>query len=135
MATLEDRLRRARAKVEQEKEQVSQERLQTAISIGTTLLSMFTGRRGVSKTDLNRAGSAARGFSRSSKESKDVDRAEETLETLVDKLESLNSELEAEVSELTARFDPQSEELETIVCRPRRSDIEVRRVSLLWTLA
>ncbi len=131
-ATLEDRIRRARAKVEKEREQASSQKLQTAISFGTAILSMLTGRKGVSKTDLNRAGSAMRGVGRSREQSQDVDRAQETVEALTVDLEELNDELAEKIDQLEERLDPDLEDLEVIACRPRKADIEVRRVALLW---
>jgi hypothetical protein len=131
-ATLGDRVRRARAKVEKEKEQASSAKLKTAISIGAALLSVFTGRKGVSKTDLNRAGSALKGIGRSTEQSQDVDRAAENVEALVDQIEELNRELEDKILELSDEWDAAADEIETLACRPRRSDIEVRRVALLW---
>jgi hypothetical protein len=130
--TLEDRLRRARARVEKEKEQASREKLSTAVSVGSAILSILTGRKGFSKTDLNRAGTAMRGVGRAAEQSQDVGRAEETVTTLTEKIEALNRELESEIEQIGGRYDPESEELEVIACRPRRSDVVVRSLSLLW---
>jgi hypothetical protein len=129
---LEDRLRRARQKLEKEKEQASQEKLQTVISMGTTLLSVFTGGKKLSKTTVGKARTAARGVGRISKEAGDVDRAEEDLDTLTKKLEELQTELESELERLEDRFDPEREELEVVSVRPRKSDIDVRLVTLAW---
>jgi chromosome segregation ATPase len=95
-------------------------------------LSVFTGRKGLSQTDLGRAGSALKGFGRSREQSEDVDRAEENVEALLGKLEQTNHELAERIEELSERFDAAAEELEVVACRPRRSDIDVRRVALLW---
>jgi prefoldin subunit 5 len=129
---LEDSLRRARQKLEKEKEQASQEKLQTVISMGTTLLSVFTGGKKLSKTTVGKARTAARGVGRISKEAGDVDRAEEDLDTLTKKLEELQTELESELERLEDRFDPEREELEVVSVRPRKSDIDVRLVTLAW---
>jgi hypothetical protein len=131
-ATLEERVRRARAKVEKESEQASSEKLKTAISFGTALLSVLTGRKGISKTDLGRAGSAMKGIGRSKEQSEDVERAAENVEALIDQLEEVNRELAEKIDEVSDRFDPEAEELTVVACRPRRRDIDVRRVALLW---
>ncbi len=135
VSALEERLRKARARVEKEKQQASNAKLQTAISIGSALLSMFGGRRRVSQTSLGKAGSAMKGFGRSSEQSRDVDVAEDAVEVIVDQIEQLNSELEEEIAEVGARLDAQTVELEVVAHRPRRSDIDVRKISLLWMLA
>ena len=108
-ATLEERIRRARAKVEKEREQAGGEKLKTAISVGTALLSVLTGRKGISKTDLSRMGSAMRGVGRTAEQSRDVDRAQETVEALIERLEEQNLELEEKIGEVEERLDPQSE--------------------------
>ncbi len=114
------------------KQQASSQKLKTAISFGTALLAVFTGRKGVSQTDLNRAGSAFRGLGRSKEQSQDVERAAENVDALVEQLEELNRELQEKIDDMGDRYDPASEELSVIACRPRRSDIDVRRVALLW---
>ena len=37
------------------------------------------------------------------------------------------------IAEVTIRYDPLSEDLKTVACRPRRADIAIRRVALMWT--
>jgi hypothetical protein len=130
--TLEGRVSRAEDRVETEREQVSSSRLDTAISMGTTLLSAVLGRQGLSSTTLSRAGSAAKGFSRSSKEAQDVARAEAALGDLEAKLAGLEAELEAEIAAMEERYDPLRERFETVELKPRRTDVDVERVALAW---
>jgi hypothetical protein len=59
VAALEERIRRAQQAVERESAQASQQKLQTAISFGTTLLGAVFGRRAVSATTIGRATTAA----------------------------------------------------------------------------
>ncbi len=129
---IEERVRKAGLKVEKEKEQVSSQKMNTAISFGTTLLSAFLGRKKLSLGTLGRATTAARGVSRTAKESQDVGRAQADLEVLEEKLAALNEELEDEIGKLEDRFDPMNEELQTVSLRPRRADVEIRLVALAW---
>ncbi|HKP47899.1 MAG TPA: hypothetical protein VJT50_14960, partial [Pyrinomonadaceae bacterium] len=71
-AALEEKKRRAEQAVARESEQAKSQKLQTAISFGATVLSSFLGRKTVSLTTLGRATTAARGVSRSMKESQDI---------------------------------------------------------------
>jgi hypothetical protein len=64
MAALEERIRRAEQATEREKEQANQQKLQTAISVGATLLGAFLGRKAVSTATMGRAATAARAGSR-----------------------------------------------------------------------
>ena len=79
LKSLEDRLRRASDRVEREESQYSQRKLDTAISIGTSVLGAIFGGRSTATT---RAGSAARSAGRVFGERGDVARAGESLEAL-----------------------------------------------------
>ena len=132
VAQLEERLRKAQQRLETEKQQATGQKMQTAISLGTTVLSAFLGRSALSRGTLGRATTAARGLSRGTKEKEDVRRATEDVESLTARLAQVNEELENELGELEERFDPLTEPLQSTELRPRRSDIEVRLVGLGW---
>ena len=63
---------------------------------------------------------------------RDIGRAVESLDVLQEKLADLESEFEDEVDRLQDRLDPGSLQLEEVRIPPRKSDIEVRDVALLW---
>jgi hypothetical protein len=132
VATLEERIRKARQRVEKEKEQAGSEKLRAVISAGASLLSAFTGRKRLSYTTLSKAGTAARSFTRAGEQKQDVERAEETVEALTESLEELNAAFSAEIEALEERFDGAAEELETVALRPRKTDVEVHLVGLAW---
>jgi hypothetical protein len=79
---LAERLRKAEAARERESEQSTQQKLQTAVSIGATLVGALFGRKALSASTLGRATTAARGVSRTMKESGDVQRASESVEAV-----------------------------------------------------
>jgi hypothetical protein len=132
VAALEDRIRRAQQTVDREAEQAKQQKLQTAISFGATLLSAFLGRKAVSGTSMGKATTAVRGLGRSMKESQDVGRASENVAALTQQLAALETEFKAEVDALAGRGNPQEEALETVTVRPKKSDITIRLVGLSW---
>jgi hypothetical protein len=129
---LEERLQRAEHRLSEEKDQAKQEKLQTAISLGATVLSVLTGRKRLSQSTLGRATTAFRGAGRSSRQAQDVERAEESLEALQGKLEELAAELQREIEAVEQSIDPLREEFEVLTYRPRKSDIEIRLVALAW---
>jgi len=131
-ATLESRLLRAAQKVEREQEQAKQQKYQSVISVGTSILGALLGRKRASVTNLRRAKSAFRGVGRISKEKQDVEQAEEQLRQLQERIADLNAELEAEVDALEARYDPATEEFGTLALKPRKADIDVRVLALAW---
>ncbi len=132
LRVIEDRIRRAQAGVEREKEQARQEQVQTAISFGATMLDAFLGRKRFGKSTLGRATTTARGVGRAARQAQDVGRAEEQVEALRRQLADLEAEFEAEASELGAKADPQTEALETVALKPRKTDIEIQLVLLAW---
>jgi Skp family chaperone for outer membrane proteins len=129
LKSLEERLRKASDRVEREKSQYSQRKLDTAISIGTSVLGAIFGGRSTAAT---RAGSAARSAGRVFSEQGDVARAGENLEALTAERDALLATIEQEVQSLAASLDPASVALEKVRIAPRKSDIAIGRVAVAW---
>ncbi|HJU93817.1 MAG TPA: DUF87 domain-containing protein [Pyrinomonadaceae bacterium] len=129
---LQDRKRRAEQTVEREREQAKGQKLQTAISVGATFLSSFLGRKRVSMSTLGRATTAVRGAGRSMKEAEDVNRAEDNVMVIDQKLADLDAEFKAETVNLERSFDPQTEQFETVTLKPTKANISVKLLTLAW---
>ena len=132
IATAQERLRKAEQVVERESEQAKQAGMQTAISVGSTILGAFLGRKKVSSSTVSKAASAFKSAGRASEQKEDIARAKETVETYKEQLDELNKEFEAELEELQNKIDPTVEELEQVVVKPKKTDIDVQLVSLVW---
>jgi hypothetical protein len=130
--TLNNRLMRAEQAVMREKEQSQSSKIQTAISFGTAILGAFLGRKAVSVGSAGRLGTAMRSASRIRKESMDVRRAQETLETTKLELEELDQRLEADIERIEAAFDPDSESLQEILIKPKSRDMTLEFFGLVW---
>ncbi len=128
VAALTDRIRRAEQAKAKQQSQASNQTMQTVVSVGTAILGSLFGRRKITTG----VGTAVRNAGRTMQERQDVTHAEENLESLRAQLAALNTDLEAEVNALAARFDPQAEALETLALKPRKQDVEVRHVTLVW---
>src|SRR5690606_11336439 len=102
LRTLDDRIRRAEGQVAEQKQQASARKLDTAVSIGSTVLGVLFGRRKLSATTLGRAASSARSAGRSAKEAGDVERAEENLASLQQQKAELEAELAAQLDAVAA---------------------------------
>lgn len=133
ISAIEERIRRAEQAVAREQEQAQAHKMQTAISIGATLLGAFLGRKAVSTSTMGRAATAARTASRTWKESQDVGRATETVEALRQQLQDLEEQFNAETQQLEAAINPMTEALETVSVKPKKTNISVRLVALAWT--
>ena len=130
-AALNERLKRAQAMVAREQQQVSDSRLQTAVSMGATVLGALLGRRAVTAGSLGRATTAARGVGRTMKEASDVKRAEESVETVRAAIAKLEEQIEADAAAVARRFEPDAP-LERVVVLPKRGQVEVRFIALAW---
>ena len=133
LATIEDQLRRGAERIERERSQLSQQRMQSAFSIGASVLGAFLGRRTLSATNVNRAASAARAATRMGRESGDVDRANESLEAIQQRQRELQQQFDADTAALETRFDATTVTLRKVQVSPRKSDIAVGEVALVWT--
>ena len=131
-AALAERLRRAEQAVEREQQQASDQKMQTAVSMGATLLGALFGRKAVSVGTLGRATTAARGVGRSMKEASDVKRATESVESVKAAVAALDGQLAEDIAAVTARLD-QDVELERIPLAPKRGQVEVQFVALAWS--
>jgi hypothetical protein len=129
---LEERKRRAEQTVEREREQAKGQKFQTAISVGATLLSSFLGRKRASMSTLGRATTAVRGAGRSMKEAQDVDRAEDNVQAVEQRIADLDAEFKDETATLERSFDPQTEQLETVSLKPTKANISVKLLTLAW---
>ncbi|MBL8267136.1 ATP-binding protein [Steroidobacter sp.] len=132
LTTLQDQLRRADDRIERERSDLSQHKMQTAISVGTSILGALLGRKALSVSNAQRVGSAARSAGRLGKESGDVGRAEENREVIEQRLTDMQSELEAEVARLRNDLDPANVTIEQTSVKPRKTDIDVKTVALVW---
>ena len=124
---MQERARRAEARVDREKSQYDQQKLQTGISMGATVLGAIFGRGG-----FGRATTAARGAGRVARELEDVQSAEAELRETKEAIRALEIEVEEEARAYLAEREDNIAELEELVVRPRKSDIAVTGLKLGW---
>ena len=132
IARLEERIHTAELTVQREQEQAKQQKLQTAISFGTTILSALIGRKKVNRTSLGRASTTVSRAGRILKEGKDIDRAEEKVDQLRRQVAELQTYLADETEQAKASIDPLLEKFEPFVVKPKKTDIAVSFLALSW---
>ena len=132
LTALQERLRRAEAAKEREADQAKRAKMDTLVSLGSTLLGAFLGRKAVSVGTVGKAATTMRSAGRAMGQASDVGRAQETVEAVQQQLQELEAQFQSEVSAVTAAADPASETLETVELRPTRTNISVRLVALVW---
>ncbi|MDD1757089.1 MAG: DUF87 domain-containing protein [Methanomassiliicoccales archaeon] len=127
-AALDEKIRKAEITVEKEREQARSLKYQTAASLGSSILGAMVGRR-VSST----ASRTVRDYGRSAKEKKDVEYAGENLEALRLQRKRLEEDFQLEVRAMGERTDVLTERLETVSITPKKTDITVKLVALVWS--
>jgi hypothetical protein len=129
---LSEQIRRAEDRRAREQSQLSQQKMQTAVNIGSSILGALLGRKAISATNLGRIGTAARSATRIGRESGDVSRAEESLELLRRRLADTQRDVEEDVARLESTLDPATLALTSLEVPARKSDIAVGEVALVW---
>jgi hypothetical protein len=132
IARIDERIRKSEERVEREESQYSQQKMQTAISIGTTVLDALLGRKKLSRSSVGRATTAMRGAGRASRERDDIRRAEESVDVLRAQRTEQEEEFARETETVRGKFDVAGLELESIHVPPRKADITIHRVALAW---
>ena len=132
IASLTDRIDRARQKVEREKAEAKNQSLQTYVSIGSAVLGALLGRKKASATTIGRAATSMRSASRAARQQADVAHAEESLSSLDEKLATLEQEVEERLERIREDSDPARIELEPLEIPARKTDISVDTVVLAW---
>jgi hypothetical protein len=126
-AKIDERLRRAEVDVQEHEAQTRDQKYQTAISLGTTLLGGFLGRKA-----LGGFRTTSRDMGRSVKKKRESEYAKENLQALQEEKQRLDSQFQTEVSTLDTKINPMTENLESIAITPSKTNIVVRFVGLVW---
>ncbi len=132
LETLKERIRKAEQAVEREKDQARDAKMQTAVSLGSTVLGALLGRKTISATNLSKAATTFRGLSRQAKQSGDVARSIDTVETYRQQLIELENELQVEIDEITNKLEAKSEDTIAYEIRPLKRDCVVKGMYLTW---
>ncbi len=132
LAALDEKIRRAEQAVDRESAQASQQKLQTAVSMGATVLGALFGRKALSTSTLGKATTAARGVGRTMKESQDIERARQTLAAAGQQKAELEAQAQADIDALGGALDPLGETLEPVTLKPKRTEVTVQLVALAW---
>lgn len=129
---LEQKVRKAEQEVEKQQAQARDEQMQSAISVGATVLGAFMGRKRIGVGTIERATRAAKRMGKASQEQMDVEHAQESASALSAQLASLNAEFAAEMSSLDGKFDPLKTALTTLDIAPKKTNITIALIGLAW---
>jgi len=116
---LTDRLERALEKLDKEKADTNN----SFLKVGITVLGALFGK---SRASIGVAGS------RVLKERGDVSRQEARIEKIQEDIEELEEELEDKIDELAEKYDIDKVDIEEFSIKPRKTDIEVDDIAVVW---
>jgi len=129
LAQIQERIAKAEARLKSEEAAYSKEKWDTAISIGGTLLGALFGRkssRGVSTSAIEKD------FGQAVDARGDVQDAQRAIDLEKRKLTDLNASLEKDLAAKRDSLDPANLETESLTVRPRKGDLAVSEIQLLW---
>ncbi|MEM2997559.1 MAG: ATP-binding protein, partial [Thermoproteota archaeon] len=98
-----------------------------AVSLGETILGSILGRK-----SSTRATRATREISRTMKERRDKEQAEENLKALQQEREKLEAQFQSEINAMESKINPLTETFESVLYAPKKTNIQVQLVALVW---
>ena len=122
----------ARRRVAREQEQADRAQRESYLSLGGSLLGALFGRKLLSGTNVRRAGTALRSRGRAADQANDVGEAEEMKAEREEQLAAVEEELAADIAAVEDDLDPRNLELTPKRIAPRKSDIKIDALSVLW---
>jgi hypothetical protein len=131
--SLEKRMRQAQERLEAEQAQASKSTWDAAVSIGTSMLDAFTGRKTWSKTNVSKAGAAAKAAGRAAQKRAEAGSAQALVDMLNEEYVDLETEFQAELELIKATRSPDLLKIVPLELTPRKGDLTVERVVLAWT--
>jgi hypothetical protein len=127
LEALGDRLRRAESVLAQKQASAQARQAEMLVSVGTTLLGMFLGRRST------RAATGAVGKYRMTRTAgMGAEAAQENVEDLKQEMTRLEEELRGEMAELEGRWEAAAARVQPVSFHPRKGDVSVSLVALAW---
>ncbi len=118
-------LSKAELRLDKEKAEATSATMQASATVfGKLLGGLLGGRRSRAST--------VTAASRVYKQRQDIGIAKERIEDLEKEIEELEGELRVEVGELEQKYHPENTELETVLVKPFKKDIDLDEVAVLW---
>jgi hypothetical protein len=131
MRSLQEKIQRTEGIVRLQQEQAQQQKIQTAFSLGSTIIGAFMGRK-TARYSTRRASDVMRGVTRTAKEKNDVNKALQNLQSFQRQFLDLETKFKAEVVEIENKIRKNLNDLETITLKLDKKDISVKLLSLTW---
>jgi hypothetical protein len=133
LKSIEDKAIKAQVKVDTQKSQANTAKLSAAVSIGTSILGAFLGRKsGLGAIGSMMKGSSFTSASRVMRKSQEAAAAEAELVRFQQDMANLNKTLEDETQKIRDQFDLTTLALEIFKLTPTKNKIQPNAIGILW---
>ncbi len=133
LTTIQEQLRKAMQKVEKEKLQSSNQSLQVAVTVGTSILGAVFGRKLTSASNMGHIATGMRAANKMGSDRQDVAMAEETVDAIQARYDALNKQFSDEATELLDGANAEKLKLEETTIAPKKTDVTLGKFVLCWT--
>lgn len=130
IATLAERIRKNEEKVSIQKKQTFMRIIEAVVSFCGTVLSALMGKK-LTQGTITQTGTSMRKVGRITKESQEASQTEGNINAAQQQLDDLKDQMEDEIEKLALQ-NADDLNVEMIDVRPRKSDISVDKVGLVW---
>ena len=130
--TVRNEISRGLERVEREQSQLKSKRLDSILTVGTSIMGALLGRKRISSANAGRASSSMKSIKRYSDESKDLSEANDSLEDAQKTLRDLESEFNREHSELANKLQVEQLTYSEVEIPPRKGDMAVEEIRVVW---
>ncbi len=125
---IHEKIRRAQEKMASRQQKANMQKTDTLISAGSTILGTLFGRK-MTKGTVSQTGTTLRKAARIRKDAHEVARAQEEIDRYTKDLQDLETQLNQEISVVQ---DTSNIPITTLSIPPRKGDISVESVAILW---
>jgi len=124
---LKDKLDKSQEVLMKKQASASSLKQEALLSAGESVVGMFMGRR-----STRSASKAMNKYQKSKTVSADIDKAEKDIVSINKEMESLENELKVQIEIIKQRREKEINEVKEVVIQSKKSDIEIKMVSLVW---
>ncbi|HBH54519.1 MAG TPA: ATP-binding protein [Planctomycetaceae bacterium] len=129
---LRDREERARQKLERQETAAKNQKLNSVLSAGATIFGAVFGRKLGSATNIGKAATTARNWSKLGTQQQAVEQSKESLESIQAEMAQLDLMIAEEMAKIDERTSAEHVELEKIEVKPKKTDVSVKKVEIAW---
>jgi len=130
--TLQAKAQRLEHRLQKEHSDVSAKTSDTLIDVGMAIFGAFFGKSSSSMSSVRRGASAFKKGRSVLKEKEDVKNVEQMLASLDTKMYELQEDLKEKIEDIEAEVCVENYEIDSFYIKPRRSDIIINDIALLW---